>query len=228
MPKPAHLGTAIATDESSAIISSEETGESVVNTIPVVTLNPDKSNLQEVFFDNFSDAESGWDVEFYDTGSTDYSDSSYRIKVDADYQYIWGNPYQNYTDVIVEVETYKKGGGDDSYFGVICRHQDIDNYYALTIGTDGYATIKKRSGDGLENLIEWTYSDFINQGPDSFNFLRAECIGNQITLFVNGEFIVGVIDSGINVGDVGLIAGTISATFNHVEFDNFVVYEPIK
>lgn len=180
-----------------------------------------------LFQDDFSDPSSGWDQVNEIEGSTDYVNGVYRIYVDEANYDIWANPGLDFTDTIIEVEATKVGGPDDNDFGVICRYQGLDNFYFFIISSDGYYGIAKVvNGEqaliGLENM---EYSDAINQGNAS-NLLRADCIGNQFTLYINGEKVADASNSQYTSGDVGLIAGTFDIAGTEVNFDNIVVSQP--
>jgi hypothetical protein len=181
-----------------------------------------------LFQDDFSNTASGWDVYDDTEGSTNYSNGKYNITVKTNEMFYWANPYRDFTDVIVEVVVEKTTEGDDVQVGIVCRHQDVDNWYALIITTDGFAAIRKRfQGGELEFITEW--QDVLNsvQTGQGTNLLRAECVGNRISLFANGDLVAEVFDSDISSGDVGLLAGTFENTnYLEVYFDNFVVYRP--
>ena len=180
-----------------------------------------------LFEDDFSNPNSGWDRYEDDEGITDYDNGTYKISVLIDTMFYWANPYKDFgNDVIVEVQAQKTAGGDDMQYGVICRHSDIENWYALVISGDGYAAIRKRyAGGELEYIADWVEVSAINTG-NSGNNLRAECVGSKLTLFVNGTQAISVTDSDITSGDAGLMAGTFEQPNTEVRFDNFVVQKP--
>lgn len=180
-----------------------------------------------LFQDDFSDTSSGWDQISTDDGSTDYENGYYRIFVSTDSMDIWANPGLNFTDVVVEVDATKAGGSDDNDFGVICRYQNIENFYFFITSSDGYFVIGKVV-DGEQLLIEaeqMNPSDAINQGA-STNHIQADCIGSRLVLHVNGTEIAKVQDVTFSNGDVGLIAGTFDHAGTDIHFDNFMVTKP--
>lgn len=183
-----------------------------------------------LFKDDFSNNASGWDVYRGKDSITDYfSDGTYHIKVMEAQTDVWANPGRQFpADVIVEVKAKKVGGSDDNDFGVICRYQNADSFYAFTISSDGYYAISQMTKDGQESLSGdgMEYSDDIPQGDVTVN-LRAACIGDTLSLWVNGTLIAQVHDSSITKGgDVGLIAGTFDTPNTEISFDDFVVYAP--
>ncbi len=181
-----------------------------------------------LFSDDFSNPFSGWDTVSVETGVTDYADGVYRIFVNKDNTDIWANPGQFFTDTIIEVEATKVGGPDDNDFGVICRYQDLQNFYFLIISSDGYGGIGIVQ-DGDQRIIsdeaELLPNDAIRQGNVT-SFIRAECVGNRLSLYADGTLIASVQDDTFASGDVGLLAGTYDEPGTDIHFDNFVVTAP--
>lgn len=180
-----------------------------------------------LFSDDFSNTSSGWDRQTTSEGVTDYADGAYRIYVNETNMDYWANPGESFADVRVEVEATKVGGPDDNDLGVICRYVDIENFYFGLISSDGYAVIGKVkdgeqagiSSDGMDPV------EGINLG-DATNLIRMDCVGEALTLYVNGSQIASVADSDFAKGDVGLIAGTYDITGTDIHFDNFIVRQP--
>ena len=68
-------------------------------------------------------------------------------------------------------------------------------------------------------------SEQINQG-NATNAIRADCVGDNLTLYANGTILADVRDSRFTSGDVGLIAGTFDIPGAEILFDDFVVRQP--
>jgi len=51
----------------------------------------------------------------------------------------------NFVDTLVHTRALKLNGPDDNMFGILCRYQDEENYYALVIGSDGYYGVFRRA-----------------------------------------------------------------------------------
>ena len=188
-------------------------------------------NSQQILFqDDFSNTSSGWDQAHNESYSTDYENSGYRINVLPASYSAFANPSQSFkNDVRIEVDATKIGGPDDNAFGVICRYQDLDNYYFLYISSDGYVGIGIDNA-GSKSIISSSDGNMvsdsnINQGVAT-NHLRADCIGNTLTLYVNGTQVATATDGTFTGGDVGLSARTFSVGGTDIKFDNFFVYKP--
>jgi hypothetical protein len=179
-----------------------------------------------LFQDDFSDPSSGWVRAVTPSGSSDYNDGTYRIFVNDAFTDIWSVPGLTAADVRIEVDALKVGGERDNRFGVICRAAG-ENFYTFMISSDGYYGIGKSIGmrQTLIGNSAMQPSPAINQGT-ALNHLRAECIGDTLTLTINGQMVAQVRDSEFISGDVGLIAGTYETLGVDILFANFVVSEP--
>lgn len=228
---------AAAEDSSEAVEQVEESGEEMAEgeTTEEVTqqeAEEESGDFVEVtpemllFSDDFSNENSGWDRTSYDGGVLGYTEDGYRISISQSNLLFWANPGQNFKDMTVEVNAQLNDGGEDNFFGVICRYQDADNFYALMVGSDGDYAIRKRlegsaltviSGDGLGN------SEAILPGNE-VNQIKAECLGDQLRLYANDELLVEVTDADISAGDLGLIAGTFKSPEAEILFTDLEVY----
>ena len=180
-----------------------------------------------LFQDDFSDTSSGWDRVNVSEGVTDYANGKYRIYVNSTDTDGWANPGLNFTDTVISVDATKMAGPDDNDLGVICRYQDIDNFYQFIISSDGFYGIA-RVVDGTQELIGETDllpSDAIKLGNVT-NQIQAKCVGSNLTLSINGEQIASFDDTTFTSGDVGLFAGTFSEPGTDIHFDNFKVTKP--
>ena len=90
------------------------------------------------------------------------------------------------------------------------------------IGSDGsWGIIKTRDGQDSWLAHQQLQPSAVKPGNDT-NHIRADCNGNQLTLYANGQQLVQVEDGEFNSGQVGLITLTYTAGLD-VTFDNFEV-----
>lgn len=178
-----------------------------------------------LFEDDFSDDGSGWDRVDATDRVTDYRNGGYVIRVNDTSSDAWANPGKSFSDVRVEVDATKTDGDDNNNFGLICRSQGINDFYTLWISSDGFWAVVKIQGGELDFLADWATHDAIRQG-DATNHIRADCIGEEMTLYANGTRLGSASDSTFASGDVGLEAGTFDVPGTEILFDNFVVYAP--
>jgi hypothetical protein len=178
-----------------------------------------------LFQDEFENNSTGWDRVSNDNGIMDYDQGGYRILVQQPTMNFWSTPEKNFRDVRVEADVIRLNGPDENRAGLICRYQAGD-YYFFIISNDGFYAIGKFIGGNtiLLGLSEMQSSDFIL--TNSINHLRADCIGNTLTFFVNFNQIASAQDTDFPSGDVGLLAGSFSESGVDVSFDHFVVMQP--
>jgi hypothetical protein len=182
-----------------------------------------------LFRDGFTDTSGGWESGETEDGSTGYYNGAYRIFVNQPDYYLWSNPRDLiFIDVRIEVDATKMAGPDINDIGVICRYQNPSNFYFFSISSDGYYAINKFI-DGKEEWIgmEAPIMDNVTiRTGTATNHLRADCIQQKLSFYVNGIHLIDVIDSDLSQGNVGLIAGTWDTPGTDVLFDNFLVIQP--
>ncbi len=191
------------------------------------TLTP-KVNPGEVLFqDDFSRPSSGWDRYEDETYKSDYEDEMYIINIQQQNTEAWALPGLSFEDVIINVESSKVAGPDDNVYGVICRYQDSENFTFFLISSDGYTGIGAYIDGEKELLSHPTLlpSDAVETDGGS-NYLRAECVREQLRLMVNNQLVAQAVAQNVIMGDVGLIAGSYDKSGVKVRFDNFSTIQP--
>ncbi len=144
-----------------------------------------------LFADDFSGEQScGW-LEYNRGGAVAAIDEGVlKISTSSPGEIWWTNPGRDFADVVIDVSTRQVGGPDDNAYGIICRYQDEENFYLFLISGDGfYAIGKYKSGEDRVTYLtedgQFAQSDQINQGAAT-NQIQASCIGNELSLAVNG------------------------------------------
>lgn len=195
----------------------------------VLPLPATPAGQNRLFWDDFSNPDSGWQPvsSLASSGSAGYADGVYRITVNSANHDDWAMPGLNLADVRIDVEAIRIGGDRNNRFGVICRAISPDSFYVFLISSDGYYGIGKIARNryqilGSQSLLP---SDQIPRGS-AYLSLRADCVGDRLSLFVNGEKIAEVRDGEFQSGDVGLIAGAYNTVGTDIFFDNFSVSTP--
>jgi hypothetical protein len=176
------------------------------------------------FQDDFSDSSTGWPTQTGDI-TVEYADSGgYHIRfTQANTSTLSMLPDQTFDNVTIQTDVTKNDGSDQgSTFGIVCRAQDESNYYRFIVGGDGaYGIIKTR--DGYQTWLAYAQlqPSAIQPGNDT-NHLRADCIGNKLTLYANGVRLAQVTDNDFKSGQVGLQAATSDSGMDLL-FANFEV-----
>lgn len=181
--------------------------------------------------DNFAGEQScGW-REYNQGGAVvEIAEGTLNISTSQTGQIWWTNVGRDFSDVIVTVQARQTSGFNNNAYGVLCRYQDENNFYIFLISGDGYYAIGKyQTGEEQITYLtpnqEYVFSDLINQGVAT-NLLRVSCVGNELSLSVNGLPLVTVTDSSFAGGDVGLGVSTLEPGTAVVQFDDLLVLAP--
>lgn len=190
--------------------------------IPIV---PVASPGEVLYQEEFEDNSSGWDRMANDNGIMDYDGGGYRFLVQRSGYNLWSRPERNFADVRVEVDVFRLNGPDENRMGLMCRYRNGD-YYFFIISNDGFYAVGKYIGGQtlLLGQTEMQSSEFIER--QAVNHLRADCIGDTLTFYINYNQVASVQDADFPNGDVGLLAGAFSEAGVDILFDHFVVLQP--
>lgn len=185
------------------------------------------------FQDDFSNPGSGWDdVRVGEDFNTLYFEDVYLFVITSADFYAWANPNREFpSDVHVEVDARKTSGSQYDEYGLLCRYaknsDGTHNYYYFAIAIDGLGVIYKIDHDEKSLIITdppKNRSDVIHPGDQS-NRIRGDCIGDTLTLYVNGQSLITAVDSSFTGGDVGLRVDSETGE-TEIRFDNFIVFKP--
>lgn len=177
-----------------------------------------------LYFDDFSDASSGWRIDdtYYFRG---YQDGTYRIRIDQDEnQYVFPTAVSGHTfgDVRIEVDVERISGSENAGIYIICRYSDNDNYYYAEIDGEGLLAVAAFVEDEQVVLID----DFATGVIPGRNHFEVDCIGTEMTVFVDGVKVLSAAPLKILQGDAGFGAGGSGSGVTDVRFDNFTVRSP--
>jgi hypothetical protein len=194
----------------------------------IPTTPSDDQGLPEVLFaDDFNDEVGTWDTFSDEGGSAFYmNDWLHLVNQFAGPFATTSVAHRYFTDFVLEVETKLVGGTDNNWHHVACRYRDEDNYYDFSISADGFYEIGKWVNGSPTDLVEITYSSHIHQGQGVTNLMHVECIGNTLSLSVNGHLLWEGADATFGGGDIGLGATSLEASFTEIAFDNIRVTKP--
>lgn len=198
----------------------------------LVENEPDTCDSPDVLFsDDFSgEQDCGWVLYNRGAGIAEIENEALQLTVTQPGQIWWTNPGREFSDVIIKAEARQVSGPNDNAYGLICRYQNEENFYVLLVSGDGYYAIGKYQS-GVESVTYLTEnqqfqpSDAVNLGVAT-NELEARCIGNQLSLIVNGVPVVTVTDPTFVIGDFGLAASTLQPGTAVIQFDNVKVTSP--
>jgi hypothetical protein len=174
-----------------------------------------------LYSDDFSSQTTGWDHGGSAEGVVGYHNGEYRVEVKAPNYVFWGTANQMFDNVVITVRTRIITPAVGADYGVICRYQDDDNFYAMSITEDQYAAIWKIENGVHTLLMDWVFSQDIPRYDPAT--ITASCRGDELTLAVNGVVLGSVRDSSFATGDVGLFGGVWDDPGFTIAFDNIEV-----
>ncbi len=197
-----------------------------------ITMNSDESvtayfvsSITVLFSDDFSWDTGLWDVYSDANGEVFFQNGQLHL---LNYTTAPGNTYsyayQWFDDFVLSVETELVSGTDDNWHIVDVRDQ-INSWYSFQISADGYYQIAKMVSGTYTSLTSGT-SSYINQGWNVTNLITIECIGNYLSLWVNGYLLDDVIDNSLSSGDISLGVSSLAGSYSEITFDNIVVIAP--
>ncbi len=221
-PTETQAGTKTPTEVPTNTVEPTETPTPtlVPTNTPAPTTTPDV-----IFNENFEGSGGAWPPADQDTYSYGTALGGFRIIVKSAQVDSWTVRNREFTDVRLEVEVSRLAGPEAGVGGLICRFQNSGNYYAGVVdGQGGYRIIEKRGGVN-NDLVEPGQADVIVTGEE-FNRIRFDCVGDVLTLYVNGQKMAEVQDDSFTEGNVGLLASTFELPGLEVLFDNFLIARP--
>lgn len=129
----------------------------------------------------------------------------------------------NFDNYAIEVEATQEGGPNENDYGVMLRYVNKENFYYFQISGNGKYAFSKFQNGKWDTIIPWTTSPAINKGKAT-NKLKAECIDDKFTLYVNDIRLRKCNDNAFSSGENGLFIGTHSIAGVHISFDNLKIW----
>lgn len=186
-------------------------------------LKVEASKFDVAFEDDFSDKSGGWREVSQANHQTWYKNGEYHALVKKPKMMLPWPRQDIYTDCILEVAAGQVSGPDKNVYGLVFRHQDGDNYYALLVSSEGrYGLLKLVAGQWTFLEGDYIASPYIKKGNGA-NHLQVIAQGSQITVFINDQQVTSIRDTTFAEGQVGLAFGSFEEPNVHVRFDNFRV-----
>jgi hypothetical protein len=134
----------------------------------------------------------------------------------------WTFSWKEIEEFYLEVTTITPAScsGKDR-FGLIFRSPIYSKGYLFLVACDGSYILNRFDGSDMESLIEWTFDPAINTGPNQVNRLGVKTFDNDMSLYVNGNFLVLVEDNMFTgKGFFGFVIAAADTPEFTVAFDN--------
>ncbi len=217
--------TAAVTSASATTPAPSDTPMPSPTLTPTPTSSPSLPPAVMVFSDDFSKS-TGWVTALQDSYGFEYTQDGYRMYVNFLSDALWSGLNTEYTDVRVEVDAVRLAGPEDGYFGVACRSQDENNYYALVVSLDGQIGIARKMDGDLVFLAQGNAPAGTLHPGEELNRIAGDCTRSNLVLYANGQKLLEAQDDSFASGGIGLVAGTRKQAGIDVLFDNLAVLKP--
>jgi serine/threonine-protein kinase len=182
-----------------------------------------------LFMDDFSDPASGWPTIQNARGGYEYRADGYHIFVHELDAVLWAKTTREDQDTSISVDAKPVTEGTDSYFGLLCRIQDDQNFYYFVIRASGDFIIGKYKNARFQPLLSegWRSSDAIHRG-DQTNRIKADCVGNTLRFYANNVMLAEVADTDFVSGASGILVGALDTQGFEALFNHFVITQPTQ
>lgn len=209
----------------------------VISTIPVIPTATTAAVVPPsnvLLTDDFSVTSPEFETYSDENGTVETKDGVYVVRAISDLWH-WGKTTSQFENTVAEFDVTMISGpaNNNAGFGVVCRLTERDDTsvdgYMLAISGDGYYTIRSVTASNMSPLVDWSYSDAVNQG-NALNHVRATCNGSELKLEVNGQLVASAstIAGGATSGALAFSAISFedAEKIAEIHFDNLVVSQP--
>lgn len=187
-----------------------------------------KKSGDVLFADDFSlPGNNRWVTLLDERGFMDYYNTGFRMWINTPGYNFLSTTREIYKNVKIDVDAARIDGPENNRFGVICRFQDVNNYYFFIISSDGYFGI----GKVVEGITTHLGQEMMLSNPSiqpgvAPNHLQAECNDDLLTFYINGQPAGIAQADDFSTGEVGLLAGAFDEVGVDILFDNFKIVKP--
>jgi hypothetical protein len=135
-----------------------------------------------------------------------------------------------YKDITIEFTADNRGKNTNTV-SLLCRYDSNIGWYEFSISNDGSYWIYAYDNIGSDtkgyNIITSGTSKAVKQGKDS-NTYGASCIGDKLSLTINGTEVKTIKDTKYKFGDgkVGFSVSSFEVTPILIQVDSFSISEP--
>ncbi len=171
------------------------------------------------------DSIEGWPSGVVDGGMVSNNNGVYGVTVsEADKLVTIPSTFSGQDLILFANASMVRTGADDmGIYGVTCRMRPDGSGIFFAIRGDGMASIISVQKGVMEQLTDWTSSEYINPGAASNN-IEANCLGSFYTMYVNGDYVGSVEDTSFQSGKVGVAVFSPAGSSTEADFDFLDVY----
>lgn len=173
--------------------------------------------------DDFTDECTGWELETESSYAIRHDEGQLTLDLFGDDVFTWSARDGYVEDATVSVTAeFGEGSGQEAAVGVLCRLTD-NGFYDIEVASDGQVFAGVATADDYVVLQEWTVSDAVVTGDGGTNQLDVGCVGDRITLDVNGTRVFSIEDDRHLGGQVALVGASFNGSGFSVSYDDFAI-----
>lgn len=187
---------------------------------PTPTITPTPAPGEPEWVEDFNDNTNNWETYQGTDVRAEVRDGSFVLTFLNESFFQWASLPQTFQDV--QLQVVAQMATENHMAGAICRLQDADNFYLFSISKDRFFRVLAYINGQPETLLPWSPSFTVQ--PDGENTLDIACLGDRLTLHINGELVANVVDGRLDRGQVALAAASyagrnpVSVRFERVTF----------
>lgn len=178
-----------------------------------------------IYVDDFTNSR-GWASTEQENFAFGIDQGNYYIFVNYPNAAIWSIRYEEHDDVRLQTHALRVKGPETGYYGVVCRFVDASNYYMMVAAEDGFFGIGKMFAGTLSFIEKGMDEAGVIHRGETPNQVEGACLGNQLSLIVNGQTLLQVEDTLHKQGKIGLVAGVFTGYGVRVNFTDFSILQP--
>ena len=154
-------------------------------------------------------------------------DGKLKVRLNAMYlaPYLTYDPY-TYTDVRLEVSA-ENLAYNDNHITLVCRYDEELGWYEFNISSNGLFRINYYDNTLVKGHVKlWNGGSTDIKMGRQINKITAECIGTQLSLYVNDVLLKTVEHKDLREGRVGLGVSSFNQFPVNVDFEYFDISQP--
>lgn len=193
---------------------------------PLPSPTPSAISLANPIFEDDFESDTGWTEYQVEGHGFKRTQGGYQIYSNTANGFIWSVRSLDPANVTLEASAVLLSGSEQGYYGLVCRFNGGVDYYVMVINASGFYGIGRVQAGQLEFLEDGIDQEGIILRGNRSNLLRGDCVGDTLSLFVNGQKMLETSDDMFSEGNIGLV---VLSTYRNpqiqVLFDDFKVYE---
>ncbi len=205
------------------IVEAEVTATPVAEEVGILDHIEAIRATDPVYTQDFAELPADWTPRISEDMRYEVVDGALEFGVDVPGALGWTELPPTSNDLYVEVDGLFL---TDVYaeYGMLFRFVDDQNFYFLAVDSSAQYSIWRLRQNQWEAVIDWTYTDYLEVGPEGLNRLGLLVEGEHFTVLANGVVVGEVDDDAFPTGALALAVGTFQDGGATVQLDNLALW----